>query len=242
MSRRAVLLLAIIGADLAWIVALRHSGLEPRDAPVLRGLLIYGPTLAIAGVGLAVALRRGLFTAAELGLEAPAWTMRRGHIGRVVLLLAIFLAGALVDMSGPLGTMIANGMSYDQIVAHLFSHEYRYMFGTREPPIALVDISLRAAKSCILAPLAEEVPYRALFIPVVLSRLSRQSAALASGAMFFLIHWLVYGAEPHPAYFLSGWVFAWAFMLVGLSGSLAAHAGENFGVLALAIFAAFAST
>lgn len=234
-------MLATIAAQVGWILALRRSGLEPLDAPVLRASLIYGPTLATAGVGLTLALRGGLFTAAELGLRMPAWTMRRGRAGAVLLVVAIFVAGALVDVAGPLVTMTANGMSYDEIVAHLFRYEYRYTFGRIEPPPAAWAIGLQAVTS-ILAPLSEEVPYRALLVPVVLSRLSRSWAALVSGVVFFLVHWLAFGGEPHPAYFLHGWAFAWVFMLAGLPGSIAAHTGVCFGVLALGTFAGFAST
>lgn len=68
-------------------------------------------------------------------------------------------------------------------------------------------------------------------------RQARGNAAIASGVVFFLVHWLAYGAQPHPAYFLSGWVFAWAFMFAGLPGALMVHGGENFGVLVLGTFA-----
>lgn len=96
-------------------------------------------------------------------------------------------------------------------------------------------------KGVILPPIVEEVPYRALFLAVVLSRLSRHGAALASGAVFFIVHWLAYGAQPHPAFFLSGWVYAWAFMWLGLPGALVAHAGEDFGVYLLGTLAGLSS-
>lgn len=230
---------AAIAAHIAWILALRASGLEPHDAPVPRIVLIYGPGLVTAGAALVIGLRGGLFTPAELGLHMPGWTMRRGRSGAVALLLAIFIAGMLVDVAGPIGTMTANGMSYDEIVAHLRRFEYRYTFGRLEPPPPAWAIGLEAVTS-VLAPLSEEVPYRALLVPVMLTRLSRNSAALASGAVFFLVHWLAFGGAPHPAYFLHGWAFAWVFMLAGLPGSIAAHAGVCFGVLALATYAGLA--
>lgn len=242
MSRRAWLVLVTIAASATWVFTLRHSGLEPLDAPVLRGVLLYVPTLTIAVTGLVVALRTGLFTPVELGLGRPEWAAQRGRAIVVLLLLAVFLAGALVDTAGPIGAMVANGMSHDEIVAHLRRYEYRYTYGQLEPPLAAWEIGVQAAKGLLLAPLVEEVPYRALFVPVAFSRLSRQSTALASGVVFFLVHWLAYGAQPHPAYFLSGWAFAWAFTLLGLPGALAAHAGENFGVFALGTYAAFASS
>lgn len=239
-SKRATLMLATIAAQLAWLT-LRRWFLELHDAPLLRTVAIYGPTLTIAAVGLGLALRRGLFTPAELGLEPPAWTMRHGRAGRVLLLLAIFLAGAVVEVSGPLGTMIANGMSYDEIVEHLFRHEYRYIYGRLDPPLSAWDVGVHAVRKLVFPPLAEEIPFRALFVPVALSRLSRGFTALASGGVFFLYHWLA-GWAPHPAFFLHGWAFAWVFMLTGLSGSIAAHAGVLFGVVMLGTFAAFAST
>lgn len=230
---------AAIAAHIGWILALRASGLEPHDAPALRVALIYGPGLATAGAALVIALRGDFFTPAELGLHMPPWTMRRGRGGAAVLLLAIFLVGVLVDIAGPIGTMTANGMSYEEIVAHLRRFEYRYTFGQLAPPPPTWAIGLEAVTS-VLAPLSEEVPYRALLVPTMLSRLSRNSAALVSGVVFFLVHWLAFGGAPHPAYFLHGWAFAWVFMLSGLPGSIAAHAGVCFGVLALATFAGFA--
>jgi len=237
--KRTGLMAAAIVVHIAWILALRGSGLEPHDAPVLRVVLIYGPGLVTAGAALVIALRAGLFTPAELGLHMPAWTMRRGRGCAALLLFAIFLAGMLIDIAGPIGTMTANGMSYEEIVAHLLRHEYWYTFGRSEPPPPAWAIGIQAVTS-ILAPLSEEVPYRGLLVPVVVSRLSRNSAALASGAVFFLVHWLAFGGAPHPAYFLHGWAFAWVFLLAGLPGSIAAHAGVCFGVLALATFAGFA--
>lgn len=242
MSRRASILLATIAADVACIVALRSSGLEPLDAPVLRGVLVYGPPLLIAGVALSLALRGGHFTRAELGFRVPEWALRRGWVGYGLLLLAVFLAAALIDVGVPLSSLSASGMSHEEIVAHLRRHEYRYMYGRLEPPLATWDVGVVLVKNVILPPLVEEVPYRALFIPVVLARLSRHHAALASGVVFFLLHWLAYGAQPHPAYFLSGWAFAWAFMVLGLPGAVVAHAGEDFGVFLLATFAGLAST
>src|SRR5262249_14238560 len=156
--------------------------------------------------------------------------------GAGMLLLAIFLAGMLIDIAVPLLTMTANGMSYEEILAHLRRFEYWYTFGRLEPPPPAWAIGLEAVTS-ILAPLSEEVPYRALLVPATLSVLSRSSAALVSGAVFFLVHWLAFGGAPHPAYFVHGWAFAWVFMLAGLPGSIAAHAGVCFGVLALATFA-----
>lgn len=240
MSSRARLALATIAVQLAWIVALRRSGLEPRDAPVLRGVLLYGPALLVAGVGVGVGLRRGLFTPAELGLRRPAWAVRRHWIWFVLALLAMFVAAALVDAVAPLATLASRGMPFEDIMEHVRRHEYRYTYGRLEPPPAAWNIAVEFIKGVVLAPLAEEVPYRALFIPVALSRLSRGNVAIASGLVFLLVHWLAYGAQPHPAYFLSGWVFAWAFMFAGLPGALMVHGGENFGVLVLGTFAAFA--
>ncbi|MBZ5712298.1 CPBP family intramembrane glutamic endopeptidase [Nannocystis pusilla] len=241
MSKRVALMLATMAAQLVWINASWRSGLMPPDSPVVQGVLVHGPMLIVAGVALVLAVRRGLFTPAELGLEAPAWTMRCGRAGRVLLLLAIFLAGALIDISGPLGTMTANGMSYSEIVHHLFRYEYRYIYGRLEPPLSTWDVGVHAVSTIVFPPLTEEIPYRALFIPVALSRLSRSGAAMASGVVFFLYHWLA-GWAPHPAFFLHGWAFAWAFMLVGLAGSIAAHAGVLLGVVVLGTFAGFAST
>lgn len=241
MSRRASILLATIAADVACIVAFRFSGLEPLDAPVLRGVLVYGPPLLIASVALAVALRGRHFTCAELGLRVPEWALRRGWIGYCLLLLGVFVVAALVDIGAPLSSLNASGMTFEEIVAHLRRYEYRYMYGRLEPPLMAWDIGVVLVKNVLLPPLVEEVPYRALFIPVARARLSRHHAALASGAVFFLLHWLAYGAQPHPAYFLSGWAFAWAFMLLGLPGAIVAHAGEDFGVFLLATFAGLAS-
>lgn len=232
-------MLATIAAHVAWIVALRRSGLEPRDAPVWRGVMVYGPALVINTVSLIVALRYKLFTPAELGLRRPAWAMRHGRAWFALVLFAVFIAAALVDFITPLATMTASGMAYEEIVEHVRQHEYRYTYGRLAPPPAAWNIAVEFIKAVVVAPLDEELPYRALFVPVALSKLSRSHTALASGAIFFLVHWLAYGAQAHPVYFLSGWLFAWAFMWAGLPAALAAHGGENFGSSMLGTLSAF---
>jgi membrane protease YdiL (CAAX protease family) len=223
---------AAIAAHIAWILAIRASGLDPVDAPVLRGVVLYGPGLVTAGLALAIALRTGLFTASELGLRRQPWAP----------LIGLFFAGTIIEIAGPLGTMVASGMNYDEIVAHLFRHEFRYMYSVQALPLTAWDIGVRAVKSLVLVPLTEEIPYRSLFMPVVLTWMSRSWSAGASGLVFFLVHWIAFGGAPHPAYFLHGFGFAWAFLWAGLPGAVAAHAGVSLGVIALATFAAFAHT
>lgn len=240
MSKRAALLALVLVTDWLCFLPIR-LGYAPQHTSVGRVAMISGSSLVLCAVALAVALGRGLYTRAELGLEATDFMKRRGLVGwrYILLLAAIFIATAVIHMLPPINYSIAQGLSYAEFVDELRRHEWRSAFARSEQPIDAKDVVLVFLHSVVFAPVTEEIPYRALFVPVVLPRLGRHLTALASGLVFFGLHTLVYGLTPAPDYFISGLAFAYVFMYAGLAGSILCHAGGNFGLWLLAMFVEF---
>ena len=240
MSKRAALLASVFFVDWLCFVPIR-LGYAPKYTSVGRVAMISGPSLVLCAVALVVALGRGLYSRAELGLEANDFLKRRGLVGwRFALLIAaIFIVTAIIYIFPPINYSITHGLSYTEFVDELRRHEWRSIFARSEQPIDAKDVVLVFLHSVVFAPLTEEIPYRALFIPVVLPKLGRHLTALASGVVFLGLHTLVYGLTPAPDYFLMGVAFAYVFMYAGLAGSIACHAGGNCGRWLLAMFVEF---
>lgn len=176
-----------------------------------------------------------------LGLEATDFMTRRHLVGwRFALVLAaIFLVAALVYMAPPINYSIAHGFSYGEFVEELRRHEWRATFARSVPPVDPLEVVLVFLHSVVFAPLTEEIPYRALFVPVVSPALGRHWTAIASGLVFLALHTFVYGLTPDPSYFLGGLASAYAFLCFGLAGAVVCHAGGNFGIWMLAMFVEF---
>lgn len=240
MSKRAALLASVLVVDCLCFLPIR-LGYAPRYTSIGRVAMISGPSLVLCAVALAVALGRGLYTRAELGLEATEFMKRRGLVGwrYAVLLTAIFIVAALIHMFPPINYSIVHGFSYAEFVDELRRHEWRSTFARSEQPVDPVEVVLVFLHSVVFAPLTEEIPYRALFVPAVLPRLGRHLTALASGLVFLGLHTVVYGLTPDPSYFLGGLAFAYVFMYAGLAGAIVCHAGGNFGIWLLAMFVEF---
>ena len=140
----------------------------------------------------------------------------------------------------PINYAYSHGLTHEEFLEELRRFEYRSTLEAYEP-IDAAGLALSFFDGSVHAPFAEEVPYRALLVPLVRPWIGRFGTALCSGVVFFLLHWLVYGLGPEPSHFFSGAIFAYLFMYAGLGASLAAHAGGNAGIWLLAVYAAFAA-
>jgi membrane protease YdiL (CAAX protease family) len=240
MLRRAALLLAVLAFDWLAFMPIR-LGYAPPHTSLGRLLFIYGPTVLLCAVSVAVALRRGVHTRADLGLETTEYQRRHRIIGwrYALALLGLFLAGALTHMLPPVNYSLVHGLSYAEFIELVRGNEWRACFARSLPPVDGGDIALVFAQGVVLAPLVEETVYRALFVPTVFGTLGRFGTAAAAGVLFHGVHVVIYGMPAHPSYFLVGAALAYVFYWFGLRGALAAHAGCNFGLLLLALLVEF---
>lgn len=200
------------------------------------------PGILISGTAILLAVRWRVFTRVELGLAPTDWQLKYRVTGfRLALfLLGLFLVFALMYALPPINYAYSQGLSHAEFLEELRRFEYRSTLEAYEP-IDAAGLALSFFDGSVHAPLAEEVPYRALLVPLVRPWIGRFGTALCSGVVFFLLHWLVYGLGPEPSHFFSGAIFAYLFMYAGLGASLAAHAGGNAGIWLLAVYAAFAA-
>lgn len=244
MPRRAAFVLAVLAAFWLRSFVVRAADalyLLPRTMGWARVACLLVPGLVIAGAALYLARRWDLFSRAELGLEPTDWQRRHGIVGfRCALLIAgLFIGFALAYMLPPIHYGLSNELSHAEFLAEIRQHEYRSTLRQYEP-ISLGDLALSFVDGSVAWPFMEEAVFRALLVPLLLSWLHWWGAVLASGVVFCLTHWLVYQQGLQPQHFVTGVVFACVFLLVGLTGSVAAHAGGNAGVWLLALYAACA--
>lgn len=242
MARRALFVFSVVAA--CWLKSFAlHTGdalhVLPRAMTVARLAALALPGLAIAAAAIYLARRWGLFSRVELGLERSAW-QRRHPLRHAAIVGGLFAGFALAYMLPPINYAIANGLNYADFLTEIRLHEYRSTLRPYEP-IDAAALGLSFLDDVVFPPLIEEVPYRALLVPLVLPLLGRWGAVVTSGVVFFLTHWIAYEQGPNLQHFLSGAVLAFIFLRVGLAGSLAAHAGGNAGIWLLAFWAYAAS-
>ena len=75
------------------------------------------------------------------------------------------------------------------------------------------DLPAAAWRVCVLAPIVEELVYRAVLVPALLPALGPWGAIAASGVAFATLHH-VYG-NPGPDNQVAGFVLAWAYLRSG---------------------------
>lgn len=237
MSRRAALLLAVFVADWLAFLPARLGYAHPHTS-LARLFVLVGPSIVVCVVAVAVALRARIFSRAELGLEPTEFQRERGLVGKrgYLALLGVFIAGALTHMFPPVNFSLLNGFSHAEFLELLRQNEWRSNFARCVPPVDFGDVALVFLHGVILAPLTEEIPYRALFVPTVLPYLGRVGTAIAAGLVFLGLHVLVYGRSLHGSYFLVGAALVFIFLWFGLRGALLFHGGCNFGLLVLALY------
>lgn len=213
-NTRGALVAIAVALDFAWVTvhipALAAIGLFEGDP---RFYLAYQiGRLVVAGTACVAAVRSGLFSRRELGLvgarhvAALCWLAR---IVGVVALVAAVLVGVLV-LAAP-GTACALA--------------WRSLAQTIIGPSGAVLRDLLCMVA--VAPLYEELLYRALLLSSLRDRLGEQPALLVSGGVFVALHY-VYGYGWHVAYLAVALVLGLVFLRSGsIVPSLVLHAVSN---------------
>lgn len=243
MLGRVIFVLAVLALfGLRSLVTHFSEAFLPQTMSAERLAVFAVPGILTSGAAILLALRWRLFTRVELGLAPTVWQLRYRVTGLrfAFFLLGIFLIFALLYALPPINYAYSQGLSHADFLEEIRRFEYRSTLEAYEP-INAAGLALSFFDGSVHAPLAEEVPCRALLVPLVQPWIGRLGTALCSGVVFFLLHWLVYGLGPEPSHFFSGAIFAYLFMYAGLGASLAAHAGGNAGIWLLAVYAAFAA-
>ena len=196
--KRGALVLFALAADFTWIAvhipALAAIGLVEGDS---RFYLAYQVgRYAVAGAAVAVALRSGLFGRRELGLIATRHGPGLCWLGRIVR--AVMLASAVLVAAV---LLVAPGTACELAQRSL-----------TVPVVYPWDMFLRDFVCMVLvAPLYEELMYRALLLSALRDRLAEQPALVAGGAVFVVLHY-AYGYGWHVSYLAMALVFGLIFL------------------------------
>lgn len=211
---RGALVVAAILADFAWVGvhvrALEAIGLTDGDPgfyaayQALRG--------GIAGAALVVALRSGFFSRRELGLD-------RKHHGPALRWLGKVMGGALLALAAALS--LAWLVAPDRVC----DVAARTLGG---PPIYPWWMFVRDVLCMVmLAPIYEEIVYRALLISSLRERLSDPQALVIAGGVFVVLH-AVYGYGWNTGYLLVAVALGWVYLRTGsIIAAMVLHAANN---------------
>ncbi|MDC0719102.1 CPBP family intramembrane glutamic endopeptidase [Nannocystis bainbridge] len=213
-QKRGALVVATILADFAWVAthipALGALGLVDGEAGFYAGY--QAGRCLIAGVALAWALRSGWFSAPELGLavarHGPAlrWLAKAAAV-------AIF-AAALV--------LVLGRLVLPSLVCEL-SERALWAPVVYPWPVFVRDTICMV----LLAPLYEEIMYRAILLSALRERFKDSHALVIGGGVFVVLHYL-YGYGWNTGYLLVALALGWVFLRTGsiLPGILL-HAANN---------------
>ena len=211
---RGALVAIAVAVDFAWITihipALATIGLVEGDP---RFYLVYQiGRLVVAGTAFAVAVGSGLFGRRELGLVGARHAVALCWLARIVGVIAlagIVLVGAVV--------LVAPSAACD-LAQRSLARPIVYPSG-----VMLRDLLCMVA----IAPLYEEVLYRALLLSSLRDRLGEQPALVVSGGVFVVLHF-VYGYGWHLAYLAGALVLGLVFLRSGsIVPGLVLHAVNN---------------
>ena len=212
--RRGALVAIAVAADLTWvsvhIPALAAIGLVEGDPRFYAAYQI--GRCAIAGAALTVALRSGLFGRREIGLvgarhlAAVCWLAR--IVGVAALTGAVIVGGALLVAPGTACELARRSLAV--------------------PTVYPWDIFVRDLLCMVaVAPLYEEVLYRALLLSALRDRLREQAALIVSGGVFVVLHY-TYGYGWHVGYLAAALLFGLVFLRTGsIAPAIALHALNN---------------
>jgi membrane protease YdiL (CAAX protease family) len=186
LHKRGALVACAVAVDFAWVAvhirALAAIGLLEGDP---RFYLIYQiGRCAVAGTALAVALRTGLFERRDLGLVGArhgAALCKTARIFGVVALAGVLLGG---------GALLVAPATVCGVVRHSLAAPIAYPW-----EVFVRDLLCMVA----VAPMYEELMYRALLLSALRDRLGEQPALLVGGAVFVVLHY-AYGYGWHAGY------------------------------------------
>ena len=217
LHKRGALVVFAVGADFAWIAAhipaLSAIGLADGDP---RFYLAYQiGRCAIAAVAVGVALRSGLFGRRELGFVGARHGAALCTLLRVVGIIALF--GAVLVCAA---LFIAPSATCELARRELSPVVYPWEMFVRHL-LCMVAV----------APVYEELMYRALLLSALRDRLGEQQALFVGGAAFVALHY-AYGYGWRLGYLASGLVFGLVFMRTrSIVAAVALHALNNFWVV-----------
>lgn len=217
-QKRGALVAFAVAADFAWIAvhvrALAAIGLM--DGDPFFYLAYQTGRYAVAGTALAVALRSGLFGRRELGLIATRNGAALCWLARIVGMVA--LAG--VVLAGVVFLVAPSGVC--TLARHSLAVPIVYPWGSFVRDLLCM---------VVVAPLYEEVMYRALLLSALRDRLREQMALLVGGAVFVVLHY-AYGYGWHTGYMGMGLVFGLIFLRTrSIVPALALHMANNLWVV-----------
>lgn len=206
--------MAAIAADFAWVGthvgALATLGLAEGD-PAFYAAYQAG-RIVIAGIALAWALRSGWFGRGDLGLERTRHGSALRWLGRVagtaVLAAAAVLALAWLTVPTLVCDIAGRALGVPPV--------YPWAMFVRDT-ICMV----------LLAPVYEEITYRALLLSVLREHVSDAHALVIGGAVFVALHDL-YGYGWNTAYLLVALVLGWVLLRTrSIVAALVLHAANN---------------
>ena len=251
--KRGALVAIAVAADLTWvsvhIPALAAIGLVEGDP---RFYAAYQTVrCAIAGAALTVALRSGLFGRREIGLVGArhlaavcwlaqivgvAWLVWEARTGgfreaadpgghpRADIGSFVWVSAGLLVNAALIGAVIVGGAL---LVAPATACELARR-SLAVPTVYPWDIFVRDLLCMVaVAPLYEEVLYRALLLSALRDRLREQAALIVSGGVFVVLHY-TYGYGWHVGYLAAALLFGLVFLRTGsIAPAIALHALNN---------------
>lgn len=216
--KRGALVAFAVAADFAWVAVhiqtLAALGLVEGDPRFYLAYQIGRCT--VTGIALAVALRSGLFGRRELGLigarHGAALCRVAKLVGVVAPIAAAFVGGALLGAPGTACEVARRSLAVPVI--------YPWEMFVRDLLCMVV-----------VAPVYEELMYRALLLSALRDRFGEQATLLIGGALFVLLHYL-YGYGWHVGYMGMALVLGMIFLRTrSLVPALVLHVLNNLWVV-----------
>lgn len=216
--KRGALVAFAVAADFAWVAVhiqtLAALGLVEGDP---RFYLAYQVgRCTVAGAAIAVALRSGLFGRRELGLVGARHGAALCKVGKLVGVVALIAA---VVVGGVF--LVAPGTTCEVARRSL-----------AVPVIYPWEMFVRDLLCMVMvAPVYEELMYRALLLSALRDRLGEQAALLVGGAVFVILHY-AYGYGWHAGYMGIALVLGLTFLRTrSMVPALALHVLNNLWVV-----------
>lgn len=212
--KRGALVLTAVLADFAWVSThVRVLGtLGLADGDPMFYAAYQAVRSVVAGSALAWALRSGWFERRELGLE-------RARQGRALRWLAKVGGGVLL---AAIAVLALAWIVLPALVCDLVKR------ALGAPPIYPWSMFVRDTLCMVLlAPVYEEIVYRALLLSALREHLSDSHALVIGGGVFLVLHYL-YGYGWNTAYLLVAVVLGWIFLrTASIFAAMMLHAASN---------------